>query len=43
MERPHLLSEGIDRLWVNGVTVWENQAATGHYPGKAIIPSGKPE
>jgi N-acyl-D-amino-acid deacylase len=35
-EDPLALSVGIEKVWVNGVQVWENGKATGAYPGKGI-------
>lgn len=33
---PHKLAEGIEKVWVNGVIVYENKKTTGVYPGKII-------
>jgi N-acyl-D-amino-acid deacylase len=33
---PHALSTGIDRVWVNGVLVYEDQKATGKFPGRPL-------
>ncbi len=33
---PHKISEGIEIVWVNGKTVFENKKTTGNYPGKTI-------
>jgi N-acyl-D-amino-acid deacylase len=33
---PHAVSTGIDRVWVNGVLVYEDGKATGQYPGRAL-------
>ena len=35
-EDPSALSVGIEKVWVNGITVWEDGRATGAYPGKGI-------
>ena len=35
-EDPSALSVGIEKVWVNGVPVWEDGKATGAYPGKGI-------
>lgn len=34
--QPQLISEGIKRVFVNGVEVWRDNAATGHRPGQAL-------
>ncbi|MBI5856511.1 MAG: hypothetical protein HZB42_02575 [Sphingobacteriales bacterium] len=36
MKEPHKISAGIERVWVNGVVVFENKKATGKYPGSVI-------
>jgi len=36
VDTPHAVSEGIDKVWVNGVLVYENKKTTGKYPGKII-------
>ncbi len=33
---PGTLSEGIDRVWVNGTLVWDQGKTTKNFPGKAI-------
>ena len=33
---PQLISEGINRVFVNGVEVWRDNAATGQRPGRAL-------
>ena len=33
---PHKISEGIEKVLVNGVIVFENKKTTGKYPGKII-------
>lgn len=33
---PYALTEGIDKVFVGGKIVWENQKLTGEYPGKLI-------
>jgi N-acyl-D-amino-acid deacylase len=33
---PHAVSTGIDRVWVNGVLVYENGKTTGQFPGRAL-------
>lgn len=33
---PHKLSEGIEKVWVNGIIVFENKKTTELYPGKVI-------
>jgi N-acyl-D-amino-acid deacylase len=35
-EDPNALSVGIEKVWVNGVTVWKDGKATGTFPGKAV-------
>ena len=35
-EDPAALSVGIERVWVNGVPVWQEGKATGAHPGKGI-------
>jgi len=35
-EEPSALSVGIDRVWVNGVAVWQDGKATGAYPGRGV-------
>ena len=35
-EDPSALSVGIEKVWVNGTSVWEDGKATGAYPGKGI-------
>ncbi len=35
-QQPQLISEGIKRVFVNGVEVWRDGAATGHRPGRAL-------
>ena len=35
-EDPSALSVGIEKVWVNGIPVWEDGKATGAYPGKGI-------
>jgi N-acyl-D-amino-acid deacylase len=35
-EDPKALSVGIDRVWVNGVAVWQDGKATGAYPGRGV-------
>jgi N-acyl-D-amino-acid deacylase len=35
-EDPSALSVGIDRVWVNGVAVWQDGKATGAYPGRGV-------
>ncbi|MGI9166567.1 MAG: N-acyl-D-amino-acid deacylase family protein, partial [Pyrinomonadaceae bacterium] len=34
--QPQLTSEGIKRVFVNGIEVWRDNAATGHRPGRAL-------
>ncbi|MCH9648969.1 MAG: D-aminoacylase [Deltaproteobacteria bacterium] len=36
LRKPHELSEGISRVWVNGIAVYENGQATGELPGKIL-------
>lgn len=36
VDTPHAVSEGIDKVWVNGLLVFENKKTTGVYPGKII-------
>ena len=33
---PHLIAEGIRRVWVNGVEVWRDGATTGRLPGRVL-------
>ena len=33
---PHKISEGIEKVWVNGKLVFENKKTTGNYPGAII-------
>lgn len=33
---PHAVSVGIDRVWVNGVVVWEGGKTTGRHPGVLV-------
>jgi N-acyl-D-amino-acid deacylase len=33
---PHALSEGIDRVWVNGTLVYAGRAVTGAHPGRVL-------
>jgi len=33
---PHAVSTGIDRVWVNGVLVYEDGKTTGQFPGRAL-------
>ena len=35
-EEPHALAEGIERVWVNGVGVYEAGRATGRLPGRVL-------
>jgi N-acyl-D-amino-acid deacylase len=35
-EDPKALSVGIDRVWVNGVAVWQDGKSTGAYPGRGV-------
>ena len=35
-QQPELLSEGIEKVWVNGVLVWEGGKATGARPGSVL-------
>jgi N-acyl-D-amino-acid deacylase len=35
-EDPKALSVGIERVWVNGVPVWQDGKATGEYPGRGV-------
>ncbi len=35
-EDPKALSVGIDKVWVNGVTVWQDGKATGEHPGRGV-------
>ncbi|MHB1326952.1 MAG: N-acyl-D-amino-acid deacylase family protein [Gemmatimonadales bacterium] len=34
---PHLVSTGIERVWVNGQTVWAAGAVTSHRPGRVLL------
>lgn len=40
-ERPQVTAAGIDTVWVAGVAVFENGAATGALPGRFIVRPGK--
>lgn len=33
---PNALSVGVERVWVNGVLVWDGTRPTGNYPGRFI-------
>ena len=35
-EHPEALSVGIERVWVNGVPVWQDGKATGAHPGRGV-------
>lgn len=35
-KEPQLLAEGVSRVWVNGVEVWRDGAATGSKPGQVL-------
>jgi N-acyl-D-aspartate/D-glutamate deacylase len=35
-EDPKALSVGIERVWVNGVPVWQDGSTTGEYPGRGV-------
>jgi N-acyl-D-amino-acid deacylase len=35
-EDPEALSVGIETVWVNGVSVWQDGKATGAHPGRGI-------
>lgn len=35
-EKPLLISKGIERVFVNGIEVWNGSAVTGNKPGKAL-------
>ncbi|HKX59800.1 MAG TPA: D-aminoacylase [Steroidobacteraceae bacterium] len=35
-EDPKALSVGIDRVWVNGVAVWQDGKSTGAFPGRGV-------
>lgn len=39
-ENPNAVSEGIVRVWVNGVAVYEEGATTGEFPGRVIRRAG---
>jgi N-acyl-D-amino-acid deacylase len=39
-QQPGLLSEGIERVFVNGVEVWQQGEVTGTRPGRALRPIG---
>jgi len=39
-EKPHELSVGITRVWVNGTTVFEDGKATGAHPGRVLRRQG---
>lgn len=34
---PHQVSTGIERVWVNGQTVWSAGATTAHRPGRVLL------
>lgn len=36
VQHPHELSEGIEKVWVNGQPVYESKKATGRYPGMIL-------
>ncbi len=36
IEQPHVLSEGIIQVWVNGKPVYQHKKTSGHYPGHLI-------
>lgn len=36
VKEPHKISEGIEKVWVNSILVFENQKTTGVYPGKVL-------
>lgn len=36
VKEPHKISDGIEKVWVNGTLVFENKKTTGAYPGKVI-------
>ncbi|HEX8848567.1 MAG TPA: D-aminoacylase [Gemmatimonadaceae bacterium] len=38
---PHALSEGIDRVWVNGTMVYAGRAVTGAHPGRVLRRGGE--
>jgi N-acyl-D-amino-acid deacylase len=33
---PQMISEGVERVFVNGVVVWRDGASTSNRPGKAL-------
>jgi N-acyl-D-amino-acid deacylase len=35
-QNPRMLSTGIRTVWVNGIAVWNNDAATGRRPGQVL-------
>ena len=35
-EDPKALSVGIEKVWVNGVAVWQDGKATGAHPGRGV-------
>lgn len=36
VENPKALSDGIERVWVNGVLVYQNKKTTGNFPGQFV-------
>lgn len=36
VKEPHKISQGIEKVWVNGKLVFENKKTTGVYPGRVI-------
>ena len=36
ISKPHKISDGIEKVFVNGIVVFENKKTTGAYPGKII-------
>ena len=40
-KEPQLLSEGIERVFVNGETVWENGKTTGRLPGAVLLKTNR--
>lgn len=37
VSEPHKLSEGIEKVWVNGIVVFESKKTMGNYPGKIML------
>jgi N-acyl-D-amino-acid deacylase len=42
-QQPQVIADGINRVFVNGVEVWENGKVTGNHPGRALRHSASKE